>query len=78
LPKHTSATRPALDFGAGYVQRALPELPRQGEQAPWQMPMDYVLDQRTLRDGDVADPHLTFSVATRRVTAEPRFASVAP
>ena len=50
-------TRPVLDFGAGYVKRALEELPRQGD-GPWQMSMDYRADVKTLRKGPVAAPQL--------------------
>ena len=54
-------TRPLLDFGAGYVQRSIGELPRQGERAPWLMSMDYQSDVRLLRTGPVAHPALRFS-----------------
>lgn len=36
-------TRPLLDFGAGYVQRALDSMPRQGPREPWVMSMDYFI-----------------------------------
>lgn len=58
-------TRPLLDFGAGYVQRALDTLPKQGPQAPWVMSMSYYADRRLLR-GDVADDNLRFAKATDR------------
>ncbi|BDH59431.1 NAD(P)/FAD-dependent oxidoreductase [Tsukamurella sp. PLM1] len=41
-------TRPALDFEAGYVQRALHELPRQGEADDWRMSMSYFEDAKRL------------------------------
>ncbi|KXP00016.1 flavin-containing monooxygenase [Tsukamurella pseudospumae] len=41
-------TRPALDFEAGYVQRALNELPRQGEADDWRMSMSYFEDAKRL------------------------------
>ncbi|GAA1093183.1 flavin-containing monooxygenase [Tsukamurella spumae] len=41
-------TRPALDFEAGYVQRALSELPRQGEADDWRMSMSYFEDAKRL------------------------------
>ncbi|MGC5259203.1 flavin-containing monooxygenase [Gordonia sp. DT218] len=59
-------TRPLLDFGAGYVQRALATLPKQGSEAPWVMSMSYYADRRLLR-GDVEDEHLHFSGARDRV-----------
>jgi monooxygenase len=53
-------TRPLLDFGAGYVQRSVDELPRQGVDGPWQMTMNYTLDAQTLRRGPVEDSALRF------------------
>ncbi|QKE84497.1 NAD(P)/FAD-dependent oxidoreductase [Arthrobacter sp. NEB 688] len=53
-------TRPLLDFGAGYVQRSLSMLPKQGAAAPWLMSMDYHSDRRLL-DGPLLSEGLTFS-----------------
>ncbi len=52
--------RPLLDFGAGYVQRSLAALPKQGPAAPWVMSQAYA-DDRTLLRGDVVDSALRFS-----------------
>jgi len=57
-------TRPLLDFGAGYVQRAIGQLPRQGDVAPWLMSTDYYQDARVLAKDTVADPNLRFSSPT--------------
>jgi monooxygenase len=54
-------TRPLLDFAANYVQRSVHLFPRQGDRAPWQMPMSYAADAKTLRDGPVNDPELQLS-----------------
>ncbi|PYG78381.1 MULTISPECIES: NAD(P)/FAD-dependent oxidoreductase [unclassified Pseudomonas] len=54
-------TRPLLDFGAGYVQRALDSMPRQGPCEPWVMSMDYFRDVKLLRRGTVADKCLKFT-----------------
>ncbi|UWX96680.1 alpha/beta fold hydrolase [Arthrobacter zhaoxinii] len=54
-------TRPLLDFGAGYVQRSLDSLPRQGTQAPWLMTMNFLADRRDLQKGALVDEHLHFS-----------------
>ncbi len=54
-------TRPLLDFGAGYVQRALDSMPRQGPSEPWVMSMDYFRDVKLLRRGTVAEKCLAFS-----------------
>lgn len=63
-------TRPLLDFGAGYVKRALNTLPKQGEAAPWLMSMDYYLDVKLLRHAEVTDENLKFSSPTRPQTRE--------
>ena len=61
LPYPHMATRPLLDFKAGYVQRALHELPRQGMQSPWELAMSFRTDARVLRDGPIEDRNLHFS-----------------
>jgi cation diffusion facilitator CzcD-associated flavoprotein CzcO/pimeloyl-ACP methyl ester carboxylesterase len=64
-------TRPMLDLAAGYIRRALTELPRQGNRSPWQVPMDYHRDRKLLRYGTVEDPNLRFaSRADSRTDAE--------
>ncbi|MGA5539731.1 flavin-containing monooxygenase [Mycolicibacterium nivoides] len=62
-------TRPLLDFGAGYVQRSLDEIPRQGVDGPWQMTMNYTIDAQTLRNGPVEDSALRFG--SRRTAGDP-------
>lgn len=62
-------TRPLLDFGAGYVQRSLADLPKQGPEAPWLMSMSYHDDRRLLRDGHVMDENLHFTGPADRATA---------
>jgi monooxygenase len=57
-------TRPFLDFGAGYIQRAVDQLPRQGDRMPWLTSMNYQSDVRLLRADDVTDPELHFSKVT--------------
>ncbi|MGB3542115.1 flavin-containing monooxygenase [Rubrivirga sp.] len=56
-------TRPLLDFAAGYVQRSIDELPRQGDRFPWLMPVNYHTDAKVLRTGRVDDEHLHFAAA---------------
>ncbi|MCU1691414.1 MAG: Baeyer-Villiger monooxygenase [Frankiales bacterium] len=58
-------SRPLLDFGAGYVQRSLAGLPKQGPAAPWVMSMSYHEDRRLLR-GDVVDDALHLSSPATR------------
>ena len=64
-------TRPLIDFKAGYVQRALPTLPRQGDRFPWQMSMGYADDVRLVRGGEVVDPALRLSSAADRASRRP-------
>jgi monooxygenase len=59
-------TRPFLDFGAGYVQRAVHRFPRQGASGPWQIRMSYAQD-RQMFNGAVDDGVLVFSRARERV-----------
>jgi monooxygenase len=54
-------TRPFLDFEAGYIQRAVATLPRQGDRAPWLTSMDYSSDRKLLLSGRIDDPELQFS-----------------
>lgn len=69
LPYPEMPTRPLLDFGAGYVQRALSKIPQQGTSKPWLMAMDYRVDEKMLRHGPVEDPNLIFSSAPKKQTA---------
>lgn len=52
---------PFLDFQSGYVQRALPFLPRQGSKSPWKLYQNYAMDLAMLRYGEVDDGVMTFS-----------------
>lgn len=56
-------TRPFLDFDAGYVKRAIDQLPRQGDRMPWLTSMDYRTDVKLLRADSVLDPELHFGRA---------------
>lgn len=52
---------PFLDMQSGYVKRALPKLPRQGDKSPWKLHQNYALDLAMLRYGNVDDGVMTFS-----------------
>ena len=65
-------TRPLLDFGAGYVQRSLADLPKQGPAAPWLMSKSFQEDCKLLRGGDVTDDYLHFSSPASRGSAGTR------
>ncbi|MEH3078167.1 MAG: alpha/beta fold hydrolase [Quadrisphaera sp.] len=58
-------TRPYLDFAAGYIQRAVDELPKQGSRPPWTTSMDYRSDVAVLREGSVVDPELQLTSLQR-------------
>ena len=55
------ATRPLLDLSAGYVQRSIHELPKQGSSSPWSMATSYAEDVEHLRRGPLEDPALRFA-----------------
>jgi cation diffusion facilitator CzcD-associated flavoprotein CzcO len=54
-------TRPLLDFAAGYVQRSVHKLPKNGSRAPWKLGMNYAQDLITLRHGRIRDSAMRFS-----------------
>jgi cation diffusion facilitator CzcD-associated flavoprotein CzcO len=70
LPAADMPTRPLLDFGAGYVQRAISILPRQGPAAPWLMSMNYLDDVKLMRSGPVEDSCLKFSTPDRQASPD--------
>ena len=51
---------PFLDFKAGYVLRALDQLPVQGEREPWRLRQSYVHDLRAIRSAPIDDGALAF------------------
>jgi len=53
-------TAPFTKFGAGYIQRSIDDLPRQGDRAPWRIPATCTADAKLLR-GPVDDPALHFA-----------------
>jgi monooxygenase len=52
---------PWIDFSSGYVQRALPMLPKQGSKPPWRLHQNYARDLMSLRVGKLDDGVMTFS-----------------
>lgn len=64
VPRNTDptvTTRPLLDFGAGYVQRSLSALPKQGSKGPWKLSMSYPHDWYQLPRAPIDDGVLQFS-----------------
>lgn len=60
LPAGGVTRRPLLDFGAGYVQRSLDVLPRQGDREPWITSVNYYDDVKRFRRAPVQDGSLRF------------------
>ena len=55
------APRPWIEgFTPGYIQRVLPQLPRQGDREPWRNPQDYSSDRKMFREGELEDGSLRF------------------
>jgi cation diffusion facilitator CzcD-associated flavoprotein CzcO len=63
------AREPLLDLAAGYVQRSLADLPKQGSRAPWRIHQNYRKDVRLLARGPVEDEGVRFT-RRARVTTE--------
>jgi cation diffusion facilitator CzcD-associated flavoprotein CzcO len=51
---------PLIDFSSGYIQRALPYLPKQGTRPPWRTYQNYIKDMLTIRYGRIRDGHMRF------------------
>lgn len=58
------------DFSAGYLQRMIPALPKQGDREPWTNPQRYAADRRALLQAPIDDGVMTFSAPRVAVTAE--------
>ncbi len=56
----SQSEEPFLDFEAGYVLRALDQLPVQGAREPWRLRQSYVHDLRTTRSAPIDDGVLAF------------------
>ncbi|WP_417622946.1 flavin-containing monooxygenase [Parasphingorhabdus sp.] len=64
-------TEPMLDFSSGYVQRAIKDLPKQGDRKPWRLNQNYPKDIINLRYKAVDDGVMVFSKAGAAVKAVP-------
>ena len=69
-------TRPLLDFGAGYVKRALDRLPQQGVDEPWTMSMNYYADRKSLRKVAVDESELHYSTSAGASEKKPTLTAV--
>ncbi|MCS7479207.1 flavin-containing monooxygenase [Umezawaea endophytica] len=66
VPDAAMPKRPFLDLASGYVQRAIDQLPRQGDRTPWLTSRDYHADVKLLRRTPVEDANLRFSARAGR------------
>jgi cation diffusion facilitator CzcD-associated flavoprotein CzcO len=69
IPEPGLQEAPWLDFSSGYIQRALPHLPKQGAKEPWVAHQNYLRDVMTLRYGKLEDGTLRFQRALARQPA---------
>ena len=64
VPRKTDpgvAELPALDLDAGYIRRALDDLPSQGSKLPWRVYQNYLLDNWLYRATAIEDGVLAFA-----------------
>jgi len=61
-PNGESAVAPFVErFSSGYVQRAIPNWPKQGQKAPWRVYQNYFRDTFALKWTAIDDGALEFS-----------------
>lgn len=77
VPPEGLETQDLLDFSSGYVQRALPNLPRQGTRAPWKTYQNYLMDMVTIRFGPIEDGHMVFGEARAKADRQPALSEAA-
>ncbi|SFW87713.1 flavin-containing monooxygenase [Amycolatopsis australiensis] len=61
--------RPIVELMSGYIKRAAPGLPKQGDRRPWLMRQNYLLDLADMRFGRLDDGVLRFGHAEDRVAS---------
>lgn len=61
-PRRDASVKPEpwVDFTSGYVQRAGPRMPKQGDKRPWRLYQNYALDILTLHFGRLRDGVMEF------------------
>ena len=52
--------KPFTDFSAGYIQRQINNLPKQGTKKPWMLKQNYLFDLMNIRRGDIENEVLEF------------------
>ncbi|MCU1359494.1 MAG: putative flavoprotein involved in transport [Ilumatobacteraceae bacterium] len=66
-----------VDFSAGYMQRVMDRLPRQGDREPWINPQSYTADRKMFRNSPVEDGVMQF-VSARTLASTASGQSAAP
>ena len=51
---------PLINLDSGYIHRAKDILPKQGDQFPWRLYQNYMLDYKVLRLNSIKDKRLQF------------------
>ena len=52
---------PLINLDSGYIHRAKHILPKQGDQFPWRLYQNYILDYKVLRLNKIKDKRLLFN-----------------
>ena len=60
------------DFSAGYMQRVMHEMPRQGDREPWINPQNYKRDKKMFRESPVDDGVMLFTSVRELSAPGPR------
>lgn len=58
------------DFSSGYFARGWHLFPKQGDQAPWVAPQDYLMERKLLQEHQLDDGYLIFSKREQQAKAE--------
>jgi monooxygenase len=61
VPPDDVETAPLLSFSSGYIERAVPKLPQQGQKPPWRTDQNYFQDMMAIRFGALDDGHMRFA-----------------
>jgi monooxygenase len=64
LPMNGIEPQPFIDFTSGYITRALDKMPKQGQDKPWRLNQNYILDRMSLSYESVVDDNIVFSSIT--------------
>jgi cation diffusion facilitator CzcD-associated flavoprotein CzcO len=59
-PEPAVDRKPLLDFQSGYVQRSAHLLPSQGDQAPWKLDQNYIVDRKVIQKSPIDDGAIQF------------------